>query len=597
MAIIGIDLGTTNSLAAVYRNGEAELIPNTAGSYLTPSVVALDDNGQILTGMAAREWMLQYPQNGAANFKRYMGTNHVFQLGSKKFTAEELSSFILRRLKEDAERYLGEPVEEAVVSVPAYFDDHGRNATRLAGELAGLKVERIVNEPSAAALLYHLEKQEDETFLVFDFGGGTLDISIVDAFDNVIDILAVSGDNKLGGMEFNQAIVQYCTREHQLRLPTNFNYEQALHAAEQCKIALTSKEEAVMQMEVDGVSYTSTLTNQQLIDCSADIFRRVRAVIAQALRDCNVSFDEITQIIPVGGSSKMPVVQQFLQQLLGRNLQLDYNPDTIVALGVGLVAGMKEKHDNLRQIVLSDICPFSLGTDILNEGDPSRSYFHPIIERNTSLPCKKMQRYYTVRNYQKHIEVSVYQGEHLYADENKLLGKVRLAVPAKPKGEESISVTFLYDLNGILQVEVTVDSTGKQAELTILNPQLQLKPEELQRRTEQLKRYSFAPAEQAENKAILERMQRLYINSTGITRQLLEEQTAYFQMLLEHGTKRQILRKRIELQKLFDSMEQQVDEEKLFELFRKPRWSDEEDWEEIEASEGWFDDDVEHTWH
>ncbi|MBQ8646906.1 MAG: molecular chaperone HscC, partial [Oscillospiraceae bacterium] len=364
MAIIGIDLGTTNSLAAVWKDGASRLIPNALGEYLTPSAVSIDEDGTVLVGATARQRVVSHPGRSAASFKRSMGTDKVYQLADRSFTPEELSALVLRQLKADAEAWLGEPVEEAVISVPAYFNDRQRAATKRAGQLAGLRVERLVNEPSAAALSCYEPDKGEASFLVFDFGGGTLDVSVVECFDNVVNILAVSGDNRLGGNDFDQIIARLFCVENGLSFSELDNTTRAilLEQAENCKQALSHSRMAMMVLDSAGAKGAMTLDGKKLVDHSQDLLKRMRTPIAKALRDSGVGRSELAGIIPVGGSCKMPLVQQYLTHLMGKPPRQNARPDTAVALGAGMYAAMKERKAGIAEMVLTDICPFTLGT-------------------------------------------------------------------------------------------------------------------------------------------------------------------------------------------------------------------------------------------
>ena len=422
MAIIGIDLGTTNSLVTVYKDGKVIPIPNTFGEFLTPSVVSFDENGEVFVGKIAKEMLITRPSETFCEFKRDMGSEKTYQAGKKSYRPEELSAFVLRRLKEDAERYLGEPVTEAVISVPAYFNDDKRCATKNAGRLAGLTVERLINEPSAVALKHHMDNNEMENFIIFDFGGGTLDVSLVEAFDNMVEIRAVAGDNYLGGKDFNEAIAREFYQENGLTRELFSDKEQGLvlKAAEQLKWELTEKNQAECTVHLKEKDYTMRMENQSLIHCSVDLFKRMSEPIKKVLNDSGMGWDEIDQVILAGGSSKMPIVQQYIKSICDAPVATDDDPDTCIALGVGMAAAIKERTGDIKDMILADICPFSLGTAIYD------GTFSPIIERNDTLPCRRRRTYYTVSDYQTRMTFPIYQGENLIADKNLLLGTMEL---------------------------------------------------------------------------------------------------------------------------------------------------------------------------
>lgn len=571
MPIIGIDLGTTNSLAAVWKDGKCQLIPNALGEILTPSAVSIEENGNILVGRAAKDRLISHPERTAASFKRFMGTDTKLMLAGKPFTPIELSAFVLRRLKEDAEAFLGQPVEEAVISVPAYFDDNGRSATKAAGELAGFRVERIVNEPSAAALAYHKGKDEDMSFLVFDFGGGTLDVSIVDAFSNVIEIVAVAGDNHLGGDDFNHAIAAHFCKQNGLKLSELPRETQAslIRQAEQCKIALSSADPVMMVAEMEGNQRSVTLTNQKLVEILAPLLRRLERPIARVLRDCRDTVGEVDEVVLVGGSCHMPLIQQYLRHILGKAPLCDFHAETTVALGAGIAAGIKERSQDLRDTVLTDICPFTLGVNVINHEDPANDLFSPILERNTTLPASRMRSYFTAHDNQTKMTIEVYQGEGIYCRDNLKLGEVEIDVPRAARGQQGADVRFTYDINGILQVEVTCQSTGQKQQSLILNPNLKLSDKELKTRLQELEKYKFIPREEEENKTLLARGARLYAESTGLLREQIHQQIDYFNLLLHEGNESRLRRYRKDLTRFFDQIDAHMDsDDEILRAFR-----------------------------
>lgn len=533
--IIGIDLGTTNSLVAVWEDGEYKLIPNTFGEYLTPSVVSFDADGTVYVGKVAKERLVTHPNDTAAVFKRFMGTSKIYQLAGKKYKPEELSALVLRRLKEDAERYLGQEIEEAVISVPAYFNDLARNATKNAGNLAGFKVDRIINEPSAAALAYqHQRQMEEATLLIFDFGGGTLDVSLVDCFDNIVEILAVGGDNHLGGSDFDRAIAnafykECCMTEGSLTMEERAIVEER---AMLCKQELTGHETATMRVELRGQEHRMDLSRIRLIEASERLFVRMSAPIQRVLTDAKKTMEEVDAVVLVGGSCKMPVVQKFLSHTLGRVDVSVVNPDYMIALGVGIYAGIKERNEDIKDMLLTDICPFSLGTAVYNKAEPERSLNDIVIERNTALPASREVVVGTVYNGQTTVEIKVYQGEAMYAEDNLFLGKTELQVPSAPKGEQKVSVRYTYDINGILVVDVTVLSTGVTKQMVIRNQEIRMSEQEIEEKLKELDKLKIHPREEEENKALLARAERLYCETTGDMREDIELRTRYFQELL-----------------------------------------------------------------
>lgn len=514
--IIGIDLGTSNSLACCYKDEKCILIPNRFQEYLTPSAVSVMEDGRLEIGKIAKQRRISHPDVTITDFKRDMGTDKTYTLAQQTFTPVELSSFVIKSLVEDAQRFLNEDIDEAIISVPAYFDDTKRNATKLAGELAGIKVERIINEPSAAALYEHMIDHEDKTYMIFDFGGGTLDISIVDAFDNIIEIIAVSGDNHLGGNDFDEALLNYFLLEHDLfgKLDAH-SLSIAKKQAELCKIALSTQTETSFQLHVHEQVYTSTITREKLISICAKLFQRISKPMQSALSDGNYTIQDIDEIIMVGGSSKMHVVQDFVKQLMHKQPIVSNDCDTYIALGCGISAGIKMRKDDIKDVILTDICPFSLGIDVLNH-DPNdcRSLFSTIISRNTTLPTNCTQTYYTAHDSQKKIQCNIYQGESLYCDENLFLGSLEIDIPPRPQGEIFIYVTFRYDINGILDIEVHVPATNETYHKVMINEHCHLSEQEKAEKLEALKHLNFHESTDTEISELIAKGESLYYQCT-----------------------------------------------------------------------------------
>lgn len=529
MAIIGIDLGTTNSLAAVWRNGKSELIPNGLGEYLTPSVVSVDEDGSILVGAAARDRLITHPECTAAGFKRAMGTSRRYELGSRTFSPEDLSAFVLRRLREDAEAYLGEAVNEAVVSVPAYFAEAQRSATKRAGALAGLMVERLVNEPSAAAVAGRIgEGEEDKVCLVFDFGGGTLDVSLVERFENVVSVTAVSGDNCLGGRDFDELIArgfcQDCGLDFDtLSLPRQ---ETLRRQAETCKIALTAREPVIMAVSDDEISASLALTHEWVIRKSSLLFQRMLAPVRKVFMDAGVGVDELDELVMVGGSSHMPSVRRYIAKALNLEPAAGSRPDTAIAIGAGICSGMKIRAGDLKELVLTDVCPFTLGIATLNHAEQNRDLMSPIIERNSVLPSSKEGVYHTARDGQRAIEVKVYQGEQRYCQDNTCLGQLELAVPPAPRGQQYIRVRFTYDINGLLEVIVT-GKDGQSARMVLQGSGMS--DAEVEKRLKELEALKLHPREQEGPRTLIARGQRLYAMTVGEVRDRVAEMLDWYQ--------------------------------------------------------------------
>ena len=575
MAILGIDLGTTNSLGAVYRNGKVELIPNRFGSFLTPSVVSVTEDGSVVTGQIAKERLITHPKDTAFSFKKNMGSDQKYNLGGKTFLPEELSGFLVSAIVEDAKEYMGEEIKDVIISVPAYFHDKQRVATKRAGALAGVNVKRIVNEPSAAALASYFDTQNEQLFLVFDFGGGTLDVSIVDCFDTMVEILAVSGDNHLGGDDFNEAVAEGFLREHQLQRGNLSEKEYAilLRQAEKCKIALSTEKEVKMTAVLGGQTYQSVYTNERMMRESSAVWKRIQTVLRRALRDSRVEVEDIDAVILAGGSGKMPLVQSYMEQLFDQTPLVTGFSDQLIARGLGLVCGVMERKDEVRDYILTDICPFTLGTGVNNETDPKHPYMSAIIERNTILPCSRIQRFSTASDYQKEVKIEILQGEEPYAEDNVQLGLITTMVPKKKRGQQSVDVRFTYDINGILEVEVTVVSTGKSVK-KVLSQNMDEK--EIAKRMKQLEKLKVHPKDMTENQLILERLQALYEEALPETRDRLMYHIRNFESTLAEQDPRRIRKYREFLEHMIASLEHYDPVEGKLDF---PEWSDDDDGE------------------
>lgn len=537
--IIGIDLGTTNSLVAYFTEEGPKIIPNRLGKNLTPSVVSVDENGQIFVGETARERMLLYPDTAASVFKRSMGSEKEYKLGEKSFKAEELSSFILRVLKEDAESFLGEPVEEAVISVPAYFNDARRKATKRAGEMAGFKVERIISEPTAAAISYGLYQENKNTkFLVFDLGGGTFDVSILELFGNIIEVRAVAGDNFLGGEDFTQKIIELFLQAHPEIDVTSLDEKTLKHIekqAEQCKIQLDANKSSKMQCTIQGEAVEFELDAQKYEDACEDLFDKIRGPVKRSLSDAHIKVADIDKVVLVGGATKLSMVRKFVSKLFRSIPDTRINPDEAVALGAAIQGAMKERNEAIKEVILTDVCPFTLGTEVVREREENRfedGHFCPIIERNTVIPASRTERLYTVSDNQSKIRVNILQGESRFAKNNLSLGELLIDIPKNKAGEEAIDVTYTYDINSILEVEVKVISTGEVTKQIIKNQYTELTDEEIKERMEELSYLKIHPRDQEENKLLLLKGERVYEESLGQDRIMVEHAIHRFEMIL-----------------------------------------------------------------
>jgi len=562
--IVGIDLGTTNSLIAVWENGQARLIPNSVGELLTPSCVSIDDDGSILVGRAARERLQTHPRASAANFKRLMGSNSTVTLGKRAFRPEELSAMVLRSLKEDAEAALGQPIQEAIITVPAYFSDAQRKATRAAGQLAGLKVERLLNEPTAAALAYGIHQRDSETkFLVFDLGGGTFDVSVLDLFENVMEVRASAGDNVLGGEDFVTLLVARFFEAAKVppALRGDAHFMQRLHAqVELAKRALSEAPQASIRVGDGKAEYAMDLDEALLEQCCADLLARLRHPVERALRDARLPIAELDNIVLAGGATRMPAVRRMVARMFGRFPACDINPDEVVALGAAVQAGLKMNDAALDEVVMTDVAPYSLGTDTVVALDGARyseGHFDPIIERNTVIPVSRVKRYFPVQDNQQAVELNIYQGEARMAKDNIKLGQLRIKLPPAPCAENPVDVRLTYDVNGLLQVEATVPRSGEVHALVIEgNPGL-LSEAEIAQRFAALSELKIHPRDQMANRTLLARGERLYQQLRGTPREDLGQQVMLFERALETQDRHRIVPAAVQFAKVLDYFEHQ----------------------------------------
>lgn len=563
--ILGIDLGTTNSLVAYFAEDGAKVIPNRLGENLTPSVVAIDEEGNVLVGETAKEYMLIHPDRAASVFKRDMGSDKEYVLGSKKFLAEELSSMILRALKEDAEEYLKEEVEEVVISVPAYFNDARRKATKRAGELAGLKVERIISEPTAAAVAYGLYQSKTNTkFLVFDLGGGTFDVSILELFGSILEVHAVAGDNFLGGEDFTEILVRMFLdhfRELDGKEIDDRTLKHVYKQAEKCKINFGTNDFSVMKCQIDGETYEYKITASSYETACADLLDRIRQPIKRSLADAHIRTSDINKVVLVGGATKMSIIRKFVGKLFRGIPDTRMNPDEVVALGAAIQGALKERNEAVKEVVLTDVCPFTLGTEVVVERESGRmesGHFCPIIERNTIIPASRTERLYTVRDNQTKIHIDVLQGESRFAKNNLLLGVLEVEVPRARAGEEAIDVTYTYDINSILEVEVKIVSTGEIKREIIKNQDTKMTDEEIRERMEELAYLKIHPRDQEENRLLLLRGERLYEESLGKERKIMEMALQQFEAALNTHDNGKIEEARQEFKEFLINFESEI---------------------------------------
>lgn len=534
MAIVGIDLGTSNSLISIWTENGPKALENALGETLTPSAVSISDKGEILVGQAAIERLVTHPERTVASFKRAMGSTTQFTLGRYRWRAEELSALVLKSLREDAEVALGEGITEAVISVPAYFNDTQRKATLDAARLAGLHVERLINEPTAAALAHGLENLEEGTYLILDLGGGTFDVSLLHQYDGIMEIRASAGDALLGGDDFRSVLMSGLLEQHKL---TNEKLSDADNArlfaeAERLKRKLTDQLQAEYSFSVDGRICEGTFTRDQFEEKAQPLIRRMRVPMERAMRDARIDVTKIDQVVLVGGAARMPMIRSLAAKLFGRFPLLHPQPDHIVGLGAAVQAGLKKREAALEEIIMTDVCPFTLGTSIVDTRSPEGAIFSPIIERNAVVPISRENRYWTACDNQTKVCIDVLQGENMRPSQNILIGKVEVAVPPAPAGMEGIDVRYTYDVNGALEVEVKIVSSG-QVHRQLFKNQANLTDAELQKRFSALASIKMLPREQQENRVLIARAERIYAEMLGDTREQLKELLFWFERCLE----------------------------------------------------------------
>lgn len=543
--IIGIDLGTTNSAVAHLAPNGPEVIPNAIGGRLTPSVVGVDESGTVLVGAAAKELQVVRPDRCVALFKRMMGTDRTVTLAGRDFTPEDLSGLVLRSLKADAEAFFGRPVTRAVVTVPAYFNDRQRKSTIAAARIAGLTAERILNEPTAAAIAYGFhEAKEDKTFLIFDLGGGTFDVSILELFDGTLEVRASAGETSLGGEDFTRTLAAKVldavgTSFERAEATTPLIVSRVIQQAERAKCKLSREETAVVRVPDAAGDFEGgrdvTVTRQQLETWVNPTLARIELPIRRALSDAKRTREQIHEVILVGGATRMPVVVRRVKELFGSDPHQRLNPDEVVALGAAVQAGLVGQNAAIDDMVVTDVSPFTLGIAVTKEfaGDIRDGYFDPVIDRNTTIPVSRVKRYSTVHANQTMIRVHVFQGESRRVQDNLSLGEFEVpGIPPGPAGQ-AVDVRFTYDLNGVLEVEATVVSTKKTVSRVLTRHAKGLSEEQVRRAVREMEKLKAHPREDAPNRYLLARAERVFKELSADLRRTLGDLIDGFEAGLE----------------------------------------------------------------
>ena len=562
--LVGIDLGTTHSLIGRVVAGVPSLIPNALGSVLTPSVVGAGDDGQILVGEVAKERLVSHPQATVASFKRWMGTDRVTPLAGRELRPEELSALVLRSLLADAEAATGERVAEAVVSVPAYFSDAQRRATRAAGQLAGIRVERLINEPTAAAIAYGLARRGDEgRFLVFDLGGGTFDVSILEVFDDVFEVHASAGDSYLGGDDFLQLLLAAFAGDVDLDLAALSAVDRArlTRRMEKLKVDLSAAESCDLTIQLGDKSCAWQVTQRRFEDLAAPLLARIRTPLERVMRDANLRTTELNQVVLVGGATRMPMIPRLVARLFGLMPLRHLQPDEVVGMGAALAASLRERQAEVRELVLTDVCPFSLGVGITvvdPQGRREGGVFSPIIERNSVVPTSRMQTYRPTDDYQEFIDLKVYQGESRRVDNDILLGDLKVPLPRAKRDELSVNVRFTYDNNGILEVEATLLPAQRVYRQVIESHGGVLSPEEVETRLAALAALKIHPRDDQPNLRALARAERLYEERLGEERNAIAHWITLFRGELDSQDRNRADRARAQLTAFLDQIEAPV---------------------------------------
>ena len=537
--IIGIDLGTTNSLVGSMQNGKPEIFKNELGYDLTPSVVAVTEEGTIIVGQPAKDRIVSHPNSGKACFKRDMGNKELYKLSQKSLSPVECSALILKEMKRIAEMRLGEPVTRAVISVPAYFRDAQRNATLEAAAVAGLKVERIINEPTAAALAFGYKNPEKESnILVFDLGGGTFDITLLEVFDGVIEVKSSGGESHLGGEDYTAALLDHITKREGLKIEAEKNnrWKEKIDLA---KVELSSKESTAFQHEDLEINISRT----DLALAGKNLNARMRPIIRKCLNDARLSPEDINDVLLVGGASRMPIIVEIVKAIIPTEPNYTIDPDRAIALGACVQAALSAQDAAVDDIVLTDVSPHTLGIEIVREspdGNHKEGYFAPVINRNSTLPTSHSQIFHTMHPKQDQVDMKIYQGESRLVSDNHFLGEILIKGLKEIQGQKNpgqVDVRFTYDMNGILEVELTILSSGKKLNKIFEQRPGTMTETEVNEAIKRLQPLKIHPRDSLPNRTKLEKANRLYENLNASERDELSQIINQFEIALDRQDK------------------------------------------------------------
>ncbi|MDE7424550.1 MAG: Hsp70 family protein [Lachnospiraceae bacterium] len=564
--ILGIDLGTSNSMAAVYREGKPVIIESRVGRKQIPSIVSVDENGNFFAGDVAKERQITYPNQTVSGFKRSMGTEKTFSIDGKELKAVELSAIILRNIKEDAEHFLGEKIEDVVISVPAFFSNPQRKAVLQAGELAGLKVRQLINEPTAAAMAYGIQDKETESeaedtkvIMVMDLGGGTFDISIVEQTGNIMEVVSVCGDNHLGGEDFTRHLMtmflEFYGMEELEKCEEIFLWKQA----EQAKKMFASSEKASMHCNIKGKNYDYDVMEQEYEMACFDLIEKMRKLALKAVEESKYEMEEIGEILMVGGGMKLSIIQKMVAKLAGKQLEYKINPDEAVALGAALTGHLLEQNYEVKDLIMTDICPYNLGviTYSVIKYDMN-SGFENLLPKNTIIPAKRTKRIWIVEKTEKMKNRILYQASENYNDEAIKLGELSYLMPDTLDDGSYITYTIICDINGIVEFEIYVEANHTTKSMILCNENCELTMEEARKRIQELDYLKSTPMEEENNKLLYAKAERMYSECIGRDREKIGSYLQEFEKAIYSWDEKKILIARENLESLLSDLEKTV---------------------------------------